>query len=68
MKTALNSALHSIRRHSVLTELVLVGFAVIAFVVSLMLGLPSDAARNAAQAAPAQASIASPGGSDPAGS
>jgi hypothetical protein len=68
MKTIFDPMLHSIRKHSVLTEIVLVGFAVIAFVLSLMLGLPSPQASDTARTTQAPVSVATPGGSDPAGS
>ena len=42
MKTPIDPALRSIRKHIVLTELVLIGFAVIAFVFGVMIGLPQD--------------------------
>jgi hypothetical protein len=42
MKTLIDPALRSIRKHIVLTELVLIGFAVVAFVFGVMIGLPGD--------------------------
>jgi len=42
MKTLIDPALRSIRKHIVLTELVLIGFAVVAFVFGVMIGLPQD--------------------------
>jgi len=42
MKTLIDPALRSIRKHIVLTELVLIGFAVVAFVFGVMIGLPPD--------------------------
>ena len=42
MKTLIDPALRSIRKHIVLTELVLIGFAVVAFVFGVMIGLPED--------------------------
>jgi hypothetical protein len=68
----MKTIIHTIRKHSVLTEIVLVGFAVIAFVISLMLKLPSDAALNAARTTQAQAqaqvSVEPATGTDPSGS
>lgn len=42
MKTLIDPALRSIRKHIVLTELVLIGFAVVSFVFGVMIGLPQD--------------------------
>jgi ABC-type transporter Mla subunit MlaD len=42
MNTLIGPALRSIRKHHVLTELILIGFAVVAFVIGVMLGLPGD--------------------------
>jgi hypothetical protein len=42
MKTLIDPALRSIRKHIILTELVLIGFAVVAFVFGVMIGLPQD--------------------------
>jgi hypothetical protein len=68
MKNILNPLLHTVRKHSVLTEIVLVGFAVIAFVLSLMLGLPNPDVPDPVRATQAQVSATAPGNSDPAGS
>jgi hypothetical protein len=64
----MKTVIHTIRKHHVLTEIVLVGFAVIAFVISAMITLPNDGAAQRAGASQAQYSEVTPGGSDPAGS
>ncbi len=68
MKTLIDPALRSIRKHTVLTELVLIGFAVVAFVFGVMLGLPEGRDVETAHAGYSVTIEELPATSDPAGS